>query len=196
MITHADTDEERADVLALFHRGFDDIAPTAVPMTDADGMYAPLVVQYRSPESGKLLGAASSCRTQLAAGISMLRPEASSKFPLPEDRDYRSVLDKHSELDLMAVEPEMRGQGIGGAMLAHMETVLRERGTRVWFGNVTTNLNTDALRKFYRTHGFTVLEDRQPLPDLLGKNWLPFGVHPDVAFYFYKPIKRVTAHAN
>lgn len=58
MITHADTDEERADVLPLFHRVFNDIAPTAVPMTDAGGMHTPLVVQYRSPDSGQLPGAA------------------------------------------------------------------------------------------------------------------------------------------
>ncbi|WP_410666042.1 GNAT family N-acetyltransferase [Amycolatopsis sp. lyj-84] len=190
MIKHADSDAERADVLALFHRVFDDIAPAAVPMTDADAMYAPLVVQYRSSDSGRLLGAALSCRTQLAAGTSMLRPMPSSKVLLPDDRDYRTVLDKHSELDLMADEPEMRGQGIGGAMLNHMETVLRERGARVWFGNVTTDLDTVALRQFYTSHGFNVLEDGHPLPNLPGKNWLPFGMDPGVAFYFYKAIKR------
>jgi ribosomal protein S18 acetylase RimI-like enzyme len=190
VIKHADTDEERGDVQTLFDRVFDDIDPTAVPVGDDDATYAPLVVQYRSPDSGQLLGAALTCRTQLAAGMSMLRPMPSSKFPLPDERDYRTVLDKHSELDLMAVEPEFRGQGIGGAMIGHMETILRERGVRVWFGNVTTNLNTEALRKFYTSLGFSVLEDGEPLPGLLGKNWLPFGVHPNVAFYFYKAIKR------
>lgn len=186
MITEALTDAPRQDVLNLFLDVFSDIAPNAVPMTHDDWIYRPVVAQYRDEETGQLLGAALTCRSQLAAGsVTMAKMGAA----LPPQMDYTSVLDKHSELDLMAVRADARGRGIGGQLLAYLEDRLRERGVRVWFGNATKDLETRSLRSFYTGHGFTVLEEGQPLPALLGRQWHP-GDDPRVAFHFYKQLTK------
>lgn len=188
MITEAGTDAERKNVAELFLRVFDDIDPAAVPMTSADSIYAPLIVQCLDPDDGRLLGAALTCRAQIAAPSVMLAGSSVLTARVPAEQNFTAVLDKHSELDLMAVAPDARGAGIGGGLLAHLENALRKRGVRVWFGHVTTDLQTSALRRFYVRHGFTVLEDGQPLPDLLGKRWQMGGPDPSVAFSFYKPL--------
>jgi GNAT superfamily N-acetyltransferase len=183
VITEAVTDAERRAVQELFETCFDGIAPTAVPMTKDDSSYAPVVAQYHDNE-GKLIGAALTCRAQLA-----VTTVTAAAMGLPET-GYRSVLDKHSELDLMAVVPEERGKGIGGQLVEHLEARLRERGVRVWFGNATADLEVDRLRDFYKGQGFTVLADGQPLPPLLGKDrWsMPMAEQP--AFYFYKRLTK------
>ena len=60
----------RHEVLDFFLAAFDDIDPNAVPMTVHDDLYAPLVVQFRDENSRRLLGAALTCRAQVAAGAS------------------------------------------------------------------------------------------------------------------------------
>lgn len=179
MITEAATDEERRAVQELFGTCFLDISPTAVPMTSEDGTYAPIVAQYIDGQ-GRLIGAALTCRAQLAA-----TSVTAAAMGLP-DTGYRSVLDKHSELDLMAVLPDARGNGIGGQMVKYLEARLRERGVRVWFGNATADLEVDRLREFYARQGFTVLPDGQPLPPLLGKDRWSMPTLERPAFYFYK----------
>ncbi|MFG1795818.1 GNAT family N-acetyltransferase [Nocardia sp. NPDC049149] len=184
MIQEAGTDEMRQDVLDFFLINFHDIDPNAVPMTALDGMYAPLVVQFRDDVTGRLLGAALSCRAQVAAGSTFMKARG---VPLESEADYSGVLDRHSELDLMSVAPEARGQGIGSQMLMYMEEKLCRRGVRVWFGNATADLQTDRLRGFYTSHGFTVLGQGEPLPPFFGKRWIsPNAVPP--AFYFYKKL--------
>lgn len=183
LTTMADTDAQRQEVLDLFLHTFSDIAPNAVPMTDMDSMYAPLVAQYSDSDSGALLGAALTCRAQLPVGSMTLPPDA-----MPPGMNYAPVLDKHSELDLMAVVPTARGRGIGTMLLSYLEHQLNAHGVRVWFGNATTDLDTARLRRFYCRRGFTVLDDGQPLPRLLGRQWHPPGAHPEVAFYFYKQL--------
>ncbi|MEB3020385.1 GNAT family N-acetyltransferase [[Mycobacterium] crassicus] len=184
MIQIANSDAERQEVLGLFLDIFDDIAPNAVPMTAHDDLYKPLVIQFRSDTTQQLLGAALSCRAQVAAGSALM---AKSGAQLPSENDYAPVLDKHSELDLIGVRPEAREQGIGSQMLAFLETTLASRGVRVWFGNVTDDLEADRLRPFYRRHGFTVLDDGQPLPPLLGRRWVsPATAQP--AYFFYKKL--------
>ncbi|MEU5591230.1 GNAT family N-acetyltransferase [Streptomyces chrestomyceticus] len=177
-ISEAITDAQRAEAQALFEVSFHDIAPTAVPRVKHDPLYAPLVLCYRDPGTGELAGAALTCRSQVAVSMTMMRR--------PE---YAPVMDLHSELDLMAVVPAFRGRGIGGMLIRAMEDRLRQRGVRSWFGNATRDLETAKLREFYTRHGFTVLPDGQPLPDLLGRSWvLPTAEQP--AFFFYKQIKR------
>ncbi|MFE2267141.1 GNAT family N-acetyltransferase [Streptomyces griseosporeus] len=98
-------------------------------------------------------------------------------------------MDRHSELDLMAVDPEFRGRGIGSELVKALESRLQERGVRIWFGNATRDLETDKLRNFYARHGFRVLPEGQPLPDLMGRAWqLPTQQQP--AFLFYKQIRK------
>lgn len=184
MIQVASSDTERQEVLDLFLHIFDDIAPNAVPMTAHDYLYKPLVLQFRDDTTQQLVGAALTCRAQVAAG-SILIMKGGAQLP-PAD-DYTAVLDKHSELDLIGVAPEARNQGIASQMLAYLEAQLTSQGVRVWFGNVTDNLEADRLRPFYASRGFTVLDHGQPLPPFLGRTWVsPATVPP--AFFFYKKL--------
>lgn len=184
MIQLANSDEERREVLDFFLDIFDDIDSNAVPMTTHDDLYRPLVVQYRDNASGQLVGAALTCRAQVAAGSALMVKRGGQ---LPTANDFTAVLDRHSELDLMGVAPAARNQGIGAQMLTYLEKRLRARGVRVWFGNVTSNLEVDRLREFYTSHGFTVLDNGQPLPPLLGRTWISPSTLPP-AYYFYKKL--------
>jgi GNAT superfamily N-acetyltransferase len=147
-------------------------------MTRMDRMYAPLILRCRDDETGELLGASLTCRAQVAA-ISLM----AGGDPL----GFGAVLDAHSELDLMAVRPDARGDGIGARLIEQMEQRLRARGVRVWFGNVTPNLNVEALTRFYARNGFNVCELGAPLPPLLGREWEPPNTAPP-AFYFWRKL--------
>ncbi|NEN76778.1 GNAT family N-acetyltransferase [Nocardioides zeae] len=178
-ITIATTNDERAQVQALFSAVFVDIEPNAVPVVEHDYLYAPLIAQVRNG-SGRLIAAAMTCRTQIAAGSVMAQ-----RAGLPDRFNVLPVLDAHSELDLLAVDDDFRGQGLGSSLLRFLEDELAKRKVRTWFGNVTVNLEAARLRTFYQSHGFTVLPDFAPLPPLLGRNWtLPGAAAPQ--FYFYK----------
>lgn len=181
MITEAATDAERAEVQALFEQSFHDIDPAAVPMSKSDHLYAPLILRLTDEETGALAGAALTCRAQLVAALSM------SRLRLPGMPDVDKIKDKHSELDLMAVRPEYRGRGFGTALVEAMEQRLRARGVRVWFGNVTPDLDAGALRRFYARRGFDVGAPGQMLPPLLGTEWYPKGA-PPTAFYFWRTL--------
>lgn len=178
-ITLATTNDERADVQALFGAVFDGIEPNAVPVVEHDYLYAPLIAQVRD-ESKRLVAAAMTCRTQVAAGAIMAH-----RVGLPDRRNVLPMLDAHSELDLLAVDDAHRGRGIGSRLIAFLENELAHREVRAWFGNVTANLDAGRLRTFYRSHGFNVLPDFEPLPPLLGRNWMMPGASSP-QFYFYK----------
>jgi hypothetical protein len=49
-------------------------------------------------------------------------------------------------------------------------------------------MEVDRLRTFYSPHGFTVLENGQPLPPFFGRNWMPPSAVPPACF-FYKQLK-------
>jgi len=182
MINEARTDAERQEVLDLFLDVFNDIDPTAVPMTAMDEIYAPIVACYR--KGGRLVGAALTCRAQVAVGS---LTAAKLGMAWPGGNDFTSVKDRHSQLDLIAVLPEARGSGVGAELIAYLEEELRARGVRVWFGVATADLDLDRLRQFYSSHGFITLEPGSPLPKLLGKQWQP-AVDPSVGFSFYKQL--------
>lgn len=58
----------------------------------------------------------------------------------------------------------------------------------IWFGNATRDLGAKWLREFYARHGFTVLPDSRPLPDLPGRSWvLPTA---EQSALFHKQIKK------
>lgn len=184
-IHYAATDHERQEVRDFLAEHITGIAPNAVPRLEMDGAYAPLIPVVRSPE-GEIVAAALTCRSQVAAGASLM-PALGGQ--------YASVMDKHSELDLIAVAEGARGQGLGAALIAELEARLAERGVRIWFGNVTHDSDVDRLRRFYSSLGFTVLDEGQSLPPLLGKNWVPPGIERP-AFYFYKAIRKVAGDVS
>jgi GNAT superfamily N-acetyltransferase len=124
-------DADRTGVQRFLQGLLPDIAHNAVPMSASDGMYAPVVVRAVR-DDGQIVGATLSCRAQVAAMASAMPGRA-----LPGLGDFGSVMDVHSELDLLAVAPEARGQGVGSALMSAVEARLRERGVRWWFGNVT-----------------------------------------------------------
>lgn len=182
MIVRATTDSERQEVLQHFLRTFDDIDPNAVPMSRYDDLYAPIIIADRNSD-GEILGAALTCRSQIAVAplVAKLRG-----LPAPPS-DYTSVLSRHSELDLLSVMSERRGEGIGNRLVKYLEKDLRARGVRVWFGHVTSDLDTERLRTFYRRQGFTVTGDGELLPPLLGRSWVMPTTEPS-AFSFYKKL--------
>ena len=94
----------------------------------------------------------------------------------------------------IAYRDRAREEG-AAALIAELEARLAERGVRVWFGNVTHDSDVDRLRGFYSSLGFTVLDEGQSLPPLLGKNWVPPGIERP-AFYFYKAIRKVAGDVS
>lgn len=172
-------DRDRAQVQEFLQGLIPGIAHNAVPMTASDRMYAPVIVRAVD-KSGDLVGAALSCRAQAAAMASAMPGKA-----LPGLGEFGSVMDVHSELDLLAVAPDARGKGIGSELMSAVEERLRERGVKWWFGNVTSGLDADRLRRFYSRHGFDVGPPGQPLPPLLGREWVMPGT-PPAAFFFWR----------
>jgi GNAT superfamily N-acetyltransferase len=68
------------------------------------------------------------------------------------------------EIDLLAVPRSRHRQGIGGAILDHVEGELRERGVRLLhlktFGPSIRNEPYAATRRFYAARGFLPMEER------------------------------------
>ena len=85
---------------------------------------------------------------ELPALARRLRLRARLDFPLPPGSYH--IVELH-------VAPEARGGGIGSRLLAHAETLARERGcSRI---NLTTALTNPALR-LYARHGYREIERR------------------------------------
>lgn len=171
---------------------FNDIDTQAVPMTRNDDLYDPLVVAFRDDATDAILGAALTCRSRIAVSTLVAQRRG---LHIPPTFDYTSLLAKHSELDLISVIPSARNRGIGSELLKYLERELYSRGCRVWFGHVTRDLETDRLRTFYTSHGFNVTDDGQPLPPLLGRNWVTPDTEP-AAFSFYKNIRTTSRSAD
>ena len=160
-ISLATSDDELQAVRALFAATFSDIAPDAVPYTaEGHSTYDVMVVQALDAD-GILQGAALTNRAQIAVQSMMMG----------DPFGYSSVVDKHRELDLLAVRPDARGSGIGAELLKFVEDRLSTAGIDVLFGNATSDLDIVKLRLFYERHGYTVHPTGDPLPALLGKPW-------------------------
>jgi GNAT superfamily N-acetyltransferase len=67
-------------------------------------------------------------------------------------------------LDELYVAPEVRGGGIGSALLAAVESITRERGGQL-VEIAVDGADTDA-RRFYERHGYTDTEAGQDQPSL------------------------------
>jgi GNAT superfamily N-acetyltransferase len=178
-ITYASSDEERKEVRDFLAKHIDDIAETAVPATSMDYAFKPLVPLVRG-EQGHIVAAALTCRAFMAGSAAVTG--------LAEQM-FGSALDRHSELDLLAVAEEARGQGLGTSLVKELESKLAAQGVRVWFGNVTAGSDVEQLRSFYSGLGFTVLADGQPLPPLLGRQWTP-PLTEEPVFFFYKVVPK------
>lgn len=179
-IQYVSTDAERLEVRDFLAEHIPGIADTAVPAKTMDIAYNPLVPVVRD-ESGQIVAAALTCRAQLAAGAALTGMG---------QKMFGTALDRHSELDLIAVAEDARGNGLGTRMVNDMEAELVRRGVRVWFGNVTEGSDITRLRTYYSRLGFKVLADGQPLPPLLGKQWVPPFAEPPVFFFYKLLIKR------
>ncbi|MGI8815648.1 MAG: GNAT family N-acetyltransferase [Pseudonocardia sp.] len=74
-------------------------------------------------------------------------------------------------LDELYVQPRLRGRGLGSALLAAAEAVVRERGVELLEINVDGE-DIDA-RRFYERHGYTNTEPGQDQPCLYYYRELP-----------------------
>ena len=68
-------------------------------------------------------------------------------------------------LDELYVAPDRRGRGIGSALLASAERVVRERGSQLLEINVD-GVDVDA-RRFYERHGYANCEPGERRTDVL-----------------------------
>lgn len=180
----ATTDDQRREVGAFLKSQLPYIADDAVPLLRADEVFAPIVA-FITGDDEEIIAAALTCRAQIAAAMLM---NARMGLPHPTGRpDYSPVMDKHSELDLIAVAPDHSGTGHGSALMDFLEAALRERGVRFWFGNAVASEDVDRLRVFYESRGFTTTAYGERLPQLMGRDWVMPNTEPP-AFYFYKKL--------
>ncbi|WP_318218818.1 GNAT family N-acetyltransferase [Streptomyces sp. SCL15-6] len=67
-------------------------------------------------------------------------------------RIRRTLIDRASNIDTLAVHPDHRGHGIGSRLLTHIETTFRNAGYRA-----LTLRHEQASKRFFTTHGYTSL---------------------------------------
>lgn len=181
-ITTARSAEERQELRDFLAKHLHDIAPDAVPKPEWDRNYETVALTVK--REGRLVAGLLTCYTQIASA-SFMAPEG-----MNETMDkVRRLAPLHAELDLIAVSPEARSSGLGTVLIAEAEAILKERGTKFWFGCVTDDLEVDRLRGYYQELGFTVLPDGARLPPFKGIEWVP-AHSTDAAFWFYKRLDR------
>jgi GNAT superfamily N-acetyltransferase len=139
----ADQAEARAvaELLDAFNREFD----TPTPGPDV------LAARLQTLLAGDAVVAFVSGKPPVAVALTTLRPNVWYDGPV-------------ALLDELYVAPQLRGQGIGSALLALVEATARERGADVLEVNVDGE-DTDA-RRFYERHGYANTEAGQHEPML------------------------------
>lgn len=177
-ISDATTVEDREELATFLLKSFHDIADAPVPMPEWDFAYRPIALLAR--KGPEVIGGLLSCYSYMAATALRMKPGHS---PL-SDR-FRRLAPIHAELDLVAVSPEARGMGLGTQLIREAENQLADLGVRYWFGCVTTHVDVDALRNYYASLGFTVMDPGQRLPPFKGVEWVGPN-HPETAFWFHK----------
>lgn len=183
-VSIARTDAERQEAQDLLASQIPDIDPAAVPKTAVDDMYRPIVPLARD-DSGRPIAAAVVCRSSIAVGAAMAHQLGTVPTRLA---GFVRVLDRHRELDLLAVLPDARRHGVGRMLIQFLEDQLRAEGVQVWSGCATDDLAVSDLRRFYQACGFSVTGPSESLPPFFGYEW----ARPDAeaAFWFYKEIPR------
>lgn len=176
-IKSADSDVERRALHELLSRYIPGIAPTAVPTLADDIYYRPVALGAHL--EGNLIGGLLMCRPQVSAGV------ATSVIHGGPSLGYGELLDAVFHLDMMAVEADVRREGIGSLLLSTGEDRLRAIGAKILYGSIATSDDEGSLIAFYRARGFRVLDRLQPLPPFLGRQWtLPIEATPE--FWFWK----------
>lgn len=159
----AETSEERQAAQRLFEATGHEPSRIAVPDPEFDHVFRTVLVQVHD-DAGTLVAAAMTGEPYLTANLGMMpaqmRPATLVK-----------VAAKASEIDLVSVLPEHRGQGIGTAMIQFLEPILRERGVRTWFGHALGDVDHVAVGRFWAHNGFTVPAPGEALPPFHGHTW-------------------------
>ena len=75
-------------------------------------------------------------------------------FELAEACAVHKPAEPHWELELIAVDPDFQGRGIGSALLKHGLEVCRRDGTPIYLQS-----SNPAKLQFYRRHGFELLAE-------------------------------------
>ena len=130
-----------AELLDAFNREF----ATPTPGPDV------LATRLRTLLAGNAVVALVSGAPPVAVALMTLRPNAWYAGPV-------------ALLDELYVVPELRGRGIGSALLALVEVTARQRGAELLEINVDGE-DTDT-RRFYERHGYTNTEPGQHEPML------------------------------
>jgi len=168
----------RKDLIAFFGEFFD-VAPTAVPAPKDDHLYDPTVLAVRD-KNGVLIGGLLACRPQIVV-LDSIRPRAMPSFGHSDSGS--SVMN----LDLLAVSPQHRRQRVARRLVDQAERLLREKGARILYGNVSSSEEAEVAAKFYRSAGYKVLEPGSALPTFRGKKWTA-PMEPDPFLWFWKPL--------
>lgn len=168
------TTEQRAELQAFFAGEFDDIAPNAIPAIENDALFDPYMYAIRPEPDCSIAAGLITCRyLPIVGAVQANMPGAAN------------VAERHSWIDLIATSPEAQSLGYASALMTAAELDLTQAGIRAWIGCVDSDGDEQALRTFYADRGFTVTENGESIPPLLGfPNWA--AGHEDVRFYFYK----------
>jgi hypothetical protein len=112
-------------------------------------MTGPLRRRDRSPNTSTgrwVLGAGLTCRSQIAVASTHMAIRST----------YGPELDKHSELDLIAVRTDGHRPGVGTALTSFLEERLPAASVQVRFENSPGCIDVERLRASYTRLGFTV----------------------------------------
>jgi GNAT superfamily N-acetyltransferase len=128
-----------AELLDAFNREFD------CPTPGAEVLAGRLTLLLDGPSTFAVLAG------EPAVGVALvtLRPNVWNEGPV-------------ALLDELYVAPDRRSQGLGSAMLAEVEAIVRERGGELVEIDVD-GVDHDA-RRFYERHGYACIEPGEPEP--------------------------------
>ena len=92
-----------------------------------------------------------------AAGTTCLIEDAQEGGGLATVLLYRpeEAADRVFDLTMIAVRPDLQGQGRGAALMRHAEQDLRDRGQRMLLVRTSGTAHYDGTRAFYRRLGYT-----------------------------------------
>lgn len=102
----------------------------------------------------------------LTSGLQVAHPDLTRYLAQRDAQTLALAVVRHpwlrgAYIELFAVLPGAQGQGVGGALLRHIEAVYRRRTGNLWL--LVSGFNTRA-RRFYECHGFGPIGT---IPDLV-----------------------------
>lgn len=174
-ISQAMTSPERDAAQQLFEDTFANLPGDAVP-SYLEGHPVKPVLAIATDDAGEVVGAALACRPVLvaraleSAGVPPLRRMLNERIGW-DLACYESVPDLVYELDLMAVAPDSRGNGVGEGLVRFVETALTNAGVHALIGHATPAMGGAEARGFYERCGFAVLKDGRDIPKFVGRRY-------------------------